>query len=283
MSAENPKGYEKPDLLWSPAQLLERAGDPYLKVVDVRIGEAYAMGHIPNACHFSVYGVNTYDTDPAPLDSFTRMWAFLLGQRGVAFHNTLVVYDDTSGMSAARAFWFLEYLGHNDVHLLDGGFTAWSKAGLPVSRDAALPKPAEFTYTPRRERVATYQDMIDAIDAPDRVIVDTRSQEEWLGVDTRFSIRAARVGTIPSAVHQEWVTHLTPDGAMKPANELRALFEAKGMTADKEILAFCNTGYRSAHAYLALRLLGYPRVRNYVGSWQEWGNREGCPVVVPNG
>ena len=82
-------------------------------------------------------------------------------------------------------------------------------------------------------------------------------------------------------MHLDWVNHLTDDGRLKPADELQALFNARGVTADKEILAFCNTGYRSAHAYLVLRMLGYPRVRNYVGSWQEWGNRESCPVVVP--
>jgi len=109
------------------------------------------------------------------------------------------------------------------------------------------------------------------------VILDTRSEKEWLGTDRR----AARGGTIPSAVHLDWVNHLTVDGKMKPADELQTMFEARGVTADKEVLAFCNTGYRSAHAYLVLRMLGYPRVRNYVGSWQEWGNRESCPVVVP--
>ena len=268
-----------PGLVWDNVELESRLGDPGLKIIDVRPGEDYAMGHISDAVHFNVYGVNTYDTDQAPLKSFARMWAVLVGMRGITMDNTIVVYDDISGMSAARAFWFLENLGHGDVHLLDGGFNGWRDASLPITRDAQAPRASAFDFTAVPERVATYQDILEAIDAPDKVILDTRSEKEWLGSDRR----AARGGTIPSAVHLDWNNHLTADGKLKPVDALRAMFDARGVTADKEVLAFCNTGYRSAHAYLVLRLLGYPRVRNYVGSWQEWGNRDGCPVAVPQG
>ena len=271
------KLFAVPELLWDVAELESRSGERGLKVVDVRVGECYAMGHIPGASHFSVYGVNIYDSDEAPLKSFTHMWAFLLGLRGITAHVTIVVYDDISGMSAARAFWFLEYLGHAHVHLLDGGFDAWRTAGLPMERDAQAPKAGVYEYETVRQRVATYQDMLDAIDVPGKVILDTRSRKEWLGTDRR----AARGGTIPSAVHMDWENHLTADGKLKQADALRTMFEARGVTAEKEVLAFCNTGYRSAHAYLVLRMLGYPRVRNYVGSWQEWGNRDSCPAVTP--
>jgi thiosulfate/3-mercaptopyruvate sulfurtransferase len=278
MNAETEKSFAVPELAWDPATLSARLGSSGVKVIDVRVGEDYAMGHIPGALHFSVYGVNTYDTDAAPLESFTRMWAFLLGLRGITQEDTIVVYDEISGMSAARAFWFLEYLGHTDVHLLDGGFNKWRDSGLPVTRDAQAPKASVFKYEAVRGRVATYQDMLDAIDQSGSVILDTRSEKEWLGTDRR----AARGGTIPGAVHLDWENHLGADGKLKPADELQKMFEARGVTADKEVLAFCNTGYRSAHAYLVLRMLGYPRVRNYVGSWQEWGNRDSCPVVVPD-
>jgi len=277
MAVEAGKSFAAPELAWDVNELKSRLVGSEVKVVDVRVGEDYAMGHIPGALHFSVYGVNTYDTDAAPLESFTRMWAFLLGLRGVTDKDTIVVYDEISGMSAARAFWFLEYLGHRDVHLLDGGFNAWRDSGFSITRDAQAPKASAFKYEAVRERVATYQDMLDAIDGSGKVILDTRSEKEWLGTDRR----AARGGTIPGAVHLDWENHLAANGKLKSADELRDMFEARGITADKEVLAFCNTGYRSAHAYLVLRMLGYPRVRNYVGSWQEWGNRESCPVVVP--
>jgi thiosulfate/3-mercaptopyruvate sulfurtransferase len=277
MNSKNPKGYDHPDLLWSAVQLRERLHDPNLRVIDVRPGERYTMGHIPGARHFDIYGINTYDTDEAPLSSFVKTWAFLFGRRGVTFDNTIVFCGEIAGMTSARGFWFLEFLGHEDTHLLDGGYSAWARAGLPVTRDAEVPKPQAFRHKLCRERLATYRDVLGAIDEADKCILDTRSKEEWLGTDKR----AARGGAIPSAVHQDWTNHLTPDGMMRPAGELRSQFEQIGVTPDKDIIPYCNTGYRSAHAYLALRLLGYPRIRNYVGSWQEWANRSELPVVIP--
>lgn len=119
--------------------------------------------------------------------------------------------------------------------------------------------------------------MLDAIENPNVVILDTRSEGEYLGTD----VRASRGGAVPQAVHQDWQNHLDSAGKMKSADKLRSQFEQIGVTQDKQIIAYCNTGYRSAHAYLALRLLGYPNVRNYLGSWQEWATREELPVEIP--
>ena len=104
-----------------------------------------------------------------------------------------------------------------------------------------------------------------------RVILDTRSDGEYCGT----TVRATRGGAIPGAVHIEWTRNLGPDGAFKPAAELRSMYEEAGVTPDREVITYCQGGYRAAHSYLALRLLGYPRVRNYVGSWKEWGDRDG--------
>lgn len=277
MTSDDSKGYDRPDLLWNPEILYRRLGDPSLQVIDVRPGERFAMGHIPGARHFSIYAVNCDDTDDAPLNAFVRMFAFLLGHCGILSGSTVVICGEICGMTAARGFWFLEYLGHADVHVLDGGYTAWARAGLPIERDAEVPAPAVFEHRPRRDRLATYHDILRAMHVPDCVILDTRSAAEFRGTD----IRAARGGAVPGAVHQDWVQHLTPDGTMRPAAALRSQFEALGITPDKEIIPYCQTGYRSAHAYLALRLLGYPRVRNYLGSWKEWGNRTEFPVEIP--
>ncbi len=267
----------KKELLWTPAELSERLLDTDLRIIDCRPGERYAMGHIPEARHFDIYAINCDDTDEAPLNSFVRMWAFLLGNRGVSFDSTVLFYDDITGSTAARGFWFLEYLGHPDVHVIDGGFSAWARDDFPITRDAEPSAAVPFEYAVERERLATYHDVLEAIDRSDAVILDTRGDGEWLGKEQR----AARLGAIPSAVHLDWRHHLTKDGAMRPEAELRAQFEAIGITPDKEIIPYCQTGYRSAHAYMALRLLGYPRVRNYLGSWKEWGNRESLPIVVP--
>ena len=110
------------------------------------------------------------------------------------------------------------------------------------------------------------------------MILDTRSDGEYCGT----LVRAARGGAVPGAVHIEWTRNLSPDGRFKPAAELRKMYEAAGVTPDREVITYCHGGYRAAHSYLALRLLGYPKVRNYIGSWKEWGDRTDLPIEVPH-
>lgn len=275
MGEENPKGYANPDLIWSPKQLHDRMKDPKLRIVDTRPGEAFAMGHIPGAHHFNTQYLTCDDTDEAPLSSFLRMWAYLLGQRNVSFENTILFYDDCSRSPCTRAFWLLELFGHEDVHVLDGGYAAWERAGLPTTRDSELPEPADFEPFFRPQRMATRHDVLSAINDTDKVILDARSAKERAGTD----LRASRAGSIPNAVHVDWIEHFTPEGTIKPASELRALFEAVGVTPEKEIIPYCQSGGRSSHAYFVLRLLGFPRIRNYMGSWREWGNREEMPIA----
>lgn len=272
------RGYANPDLLWSPETLRARLAEPGLAVIDTRPAELFAQGRLPGARHFDLYFVNTDDTDPAPLAAFTRMWANLLGWRGVRAEDTIVFYGGFTDMCAARGYWFCEYLGHDDVHVLDGGIAAWTEAGLPLETEGDPPAPVKYAADPVMEKVAGYQDILNADGDPDKVIVDTRSRAEFEGSDRR----ARHGGAIPGAVHRDWVDLYDPDtGCMKPADALRDAFAPLGVTPDKEVTLYCNTGYRSAHGYLALRLLGYPRLRNYVGSWQEWGNRDGLPIWTP--
>ena len=273
------KGYANPQLLTTPAELAERlrGGAPPL-VIDLRAPELFAGGHIPGAGHLDLWGVSLVDTDPAPLAAFMWMIDHLLNTRGVDATRPVVVYDEQSGLRAARAFWFLEYFGHPDVRVLDGGFGAWQRAGLPVTRDAEPPPKSAWSGTPQPRALATWRDVKDRLGRADAVIVDTRSDAEYHGT----TVRAKRGGAIPGAVHIEWTRNLTPDGDFKPADDLRDMYEQAGVTPDKEVVTYCQGGYRAAHSYLALRLLGYPRVRNYVGSWKEWGDREELPVEKPS-
>ena len=273
--ADAAKGYPNAHLLVSAHELSRLLADkePPL-VLDLRPPDAYATGHVPGAHHLDLWGVSLIDTDPAPLKAFMWMIEHVLAVHGVEASTPIVVYDDQSGVRAARAFWFLEYFGHPSVRLLDGGFGAWTRAGLPVTREAAPVPTTEWKGSREEETIATWRDVHAALDRKDTVIVDVRSDGEFCGT----LVRANRGGAIPGAVHIEWTRNLTPEGEFKPAGALRAMYEAAGVTPDRQVITYCQGGYRAAHSYLALRLLGYPRVRNYVGSWKEWGDRADLPI-----
>lgn len=272
------KSYANPQLLATPHDL-ETAlkSDRKPLVIDVRPAEDFANGHIPGAVHLDLWGLSLIDTDPGPLDAFMWIVDHLFNLRGVDQSTPIVVYEENSGMRAARAFWFLEYFGHPHVQVLDGGFKAWTRAGLPATKDAVAPPKSTWAGTRQAERLATWRDVRGRLGREGTVIVDTRSDGEYCGTN----VRAKRGGAIPGAVHVEWTRNLGADGAFKPADDLRKMYEAAGVTSDKEIITYCQGGYRAAHAYLALRLLGYPRVRNYTGSWKEWGDREDLPIETP--
>jgi thiosulfate/3-mercaptopyruvate sulfurtransferase len=275
------KDYVNGQLLVTPQELssmLEGAGAKRPLLLDLRPPEAYVAGHIPSAIHVDLWGVSLIDTDPAPLKAFMWMIEHVLATHGVDAATPVVVYDDQSGVRAARAFWFLEYFGHPAPRMLDGGFAAWARAGLTVERDAAPPPKSEWTGRREESRVATWRDIRGALGRSGTVLLDTRTDGEYCGT----TVRAKRGGAVPGAVHIEWTRNLTAQGEFKPAAELRQMYEDAGVTPDREVITYCQGGYRAAHSYLALRLLGYPRVRMYVGSWKEWGDREDLPVEIPS-
>jgi thiosulfate/3-mercaptopyruvate sulfurtransferase len=273
-------------LLITPKELVELLGPDRVQMIDLRPAEDFARGRIPGAIHLDLWAFSLNDTDPAPLKSFLWMIAHVLAARGIDPSRTVVVYDETSGIRAARALWFLEYFGHPDVRMLDGGFTAWTRAGLPVAVGEAGLKTGLSTSSssdwperaePRPDRLATWRDVHDRLGSKDAIILDTRSAEEYHG----DLVRARRGGAVPGAVHVDWTRNLDAEGAFKPLEDLRAMYEKAGVTPDREVVTYCQGGYRAAHSYLALRLLGYPRVRAYLGSWKEWGDREELPIEVP--
>lgn len=272
------KGYANPELLISPRELDRRLGDadpPTL--LDLRPAEVFAQGHLPGAVHLDLFGISLIDTSPAPLDAFLWMIAHLLVTRGVSAARTVVVYDDQSGVRAARAFWFLEFFGHPDPRVLDGGAGAWSRQGLTATTETVSPRKGTWDVGRVDKRLATWSDVTTRLGRDDVVMLDTRSDDEYYG----SQVRAKRGGAIPGAVHIEWTQNLDDDGAFKAAADLQVLYDDRGVTADREVVSYCQGGYRAAHSYLALRLLGYPRVRNYIGSWKEWGDREDLPIEQP--
>ncbi|HEX9445297.1 MAG TPA: sulfurtransferase, partial [Candidatus Binatia bacterium] len=256
------KKYTRPDLLTTPEELKAKLGRPDLRLIDTRQAELYAQGHIPGAIHFDLFGISLIDTSPAPLAAFMAMIAHLFELRGVNLDTEVVFYEENSGMKAARGLWFLEYFGHRRVSVLDGGLQAWKKSGHPVTTDAVPPKGTQFKVQEKRDTLATYEDVLNSLNNERIKLVDTRSDDEYMG----RLVRAARGGAIPGAVPLEWTKNLA-DGAFKSEDELKTMYAGLGVTPDKEAVAYCQGGYRAAHTYLALRLLGFPKVRNYIGSW----------------
>jgi thiosulfate/3-mercaptopyruvate sulfurtransferase len=269
--------YQNPHLLWSVDELKSRLSDPGIVLMDMRPPEAYANGHIPGARSFDIFGISLIDTRPEPLEAFLWMIEHLVQAKGVNQDSTVVVYDDVAGMRSARLFWFLEFFGHEDVHVLNGGFKAWQAAALPTTHEATIPKAGNFKMKRRPELLATATDVLTKLRDPAVVIVDTRSDDEYTG----RVVRSRRGGAIPGAVHLEWTNNLDAGGFLKSADELKNMYAERGITADKEVVPHCQGAYRSAHTYLALRLIGYPDVRNYLGSWGEWGNRVDLPIEHP--
>ena len=276
----------------SPAGLHSELDD--VQIVDTRPAAEFAAGRIPGAIYIDLWALSLNDTDPAPTRAFFWTISHYLTAHGIDPKRPVVVYEANEvGPRAARVFWFLEYFGHPDARVLDGGFRAWQAAGLPVETGAARALdvgtwPDGGSTTRREEILAGWRDVLAlATETPSRVpggqgrragvILDTRSAEEYRGT----LVRAKRGGAVPGAIHVEWKDNLDPDGRFKSPAALKKLYESRGITPDREVIAYCQGGYRAAHGYLALRLLGYPRVRNYVASYGEWGNRDDLPIEIP--
>ena len=278
-------GFPEQRYLIGARELRERLGA--VTLLDLRPSEDFAVGRIEGSRHLDLYGVSLNDSSETPLNAFLAMFRVLFGARGVTVDKPVVVVDHESGERASRAVWLLAVLGHPDVRLLDGGTHGWVAAGGKLARVDSAPPPVDPTKAPptappfkgtiNLEFLATRFDVHGAIGNPEYVILDVRRGSEYRGTEKR----ARRVGAIPGAVHVFWREHLDAKGALRPAEEVRALYAGRGVTPDKNVIALCQGGYRSASTFIALKSLGYPRVRNYVSSWGEWGNREDSTIVIP--
>ena len=268
-------GYAHPEQLVDTAWLAAHAGDPDVRVLDLR-RSGFEAGHIPGALWLDPESIR----DPGHAPSYmlpSVPFAQVMGRLGISNRTRVIAYDDRGGLLAARLWWMLNAYGHASVALLDGGWVQWT-AELRATTTAVAPvPPAVFRATLQPRWLATADEVVAALGRPGTRILDARTVAEMDGSDTRLSSRG---GVIPTAQPLYWEDLLDPvRKTFRPADQLRALVERLGITQADEVIAYCWVGHRSAVDLFALRLIGVERVRNYLGSWEEWSRRKDLPTA----
>ncbi|CAN5580098.1 sulfurtransferase [soil metagenome] len=258
--------------------------DPKVRFIEVDVDtNAYEAGHLPGAVGFN-WTTQLNDQLRRDLVSRDELQA-LLRSAGINDDTRIVLYGDNNNWFAAWAYWQLRYHGFDNVRLLDGGRRKLEAEGLLLTVDDAVHEHGNITLSDEtREEIRAYRDqVVSGIGREGRGLVDVRSPEEYRGelaAPAHLPQEAAqRKGHIPSAVNVPWGTAVAEDGTFKPADELRQIYGAKGITPDSEVVAYCRIGERSSHTWFVLsEILGYPNVRNYDGSWTEYGSLVGVPI-----
>lgn len=273
------KEYANASLLLLGQELTDRLGDEGLRILDARPPERYAASHIPDAVNVPIADITrAIDGVPgmlAPVEEVKRS----PGQLGVTRETQVVIYDDFGGIQATRLFWALDYLGHPRLSVLQGGFDLWQHEGRPTSQEVPPVKTSRYRGELRADRLADRSWVQTRINDTAIALVDARSSEEFRGEVPGREV--TRAGDIPGAVNVDWVRNLTTTEPrqFKLAAELAALSRQARVTPEKEIAVYCRTGAQASHDYFVLRLLGYPRVRVYDGSYVEWAADDTLPVA----
>jgi thiosulfate/3-mercaptopyruvate sulfurtransferase len=278
--AEN--GYAKPVLVTTD-WLADHLNDDDVAVAEVDENpDVYDEGHIAGAVklHWRDDLQDPVERDLVDKPTFER----LMSELGISNDSTLVLYGDKNNWFAAYAYWYLKIYGHEDVRILDGGRQTWADEGREFTAETPQRQQSEYRAAERDESIRTYRDPVkEGIGQQSKALVDVRSPQEYTGdliAPPGYEQEGAqRAGHIPTAASIPWATAVRDDGTFKSPDELRELYESKGVTPEKEVTAYCRIGERSAHTWFVLReLLGYETVKNYDGSWTEWGNLVDVPI-----
>ncbi len=263
--------YANPSLLVEPedlAKTLSSTPDVDFVLVDVRPLEEYDAGHVPGARHLDPNAVVAKQSPvPGALQSFADIEA-LLGNIGISADRRIVFYDDRGGFHAARMLWLMEYMGHRDVAVLNGGWSSWLEVGGTASTDPEPYDTAVFQAALSPRRHASAADVLNHRNASDAVLIDVRPTKMF------------DEGHVPWAVNIPWAKNLGENRHFLPTEELLAHFEDNGVTSENDVIMHCQNGLASAHSYVALRLMGFPRVRVYHRSWAEWGSDPALPKAT---
>ncbi|MFQ3610905.1 MAG: sulfurtransferase [Fimbriimonadales bacterium] len=271
-----------PQVLVSTQWVAEHLNDPTIRLVEVDVDtQAYELGHIPGAVAFNW---QTQLQDPVRRDIISKeSLEQLLSQLGIRNDHTIVLYGDNNNWFAAYAFWVLKVYGHEKVVLMDGGRKKWIAEGREMTTEIPTYPPSDYQAKPADYSLrAFFPQVMENLNNEGVALVDVRSPQEFTGellAPPGLLETAQRGGHIPGARNIPWAQAVREDGTFKSPEELRALYETLGVTPDKSVITYCRIGERSSHTWFVLKyLLGYPNVRNYDGSWTEWGNIVGAPI-----
>ena len=266
-------GYAHPELLVSTDWLAGNLTNAAIRIVDLR-PTGYAAGHVPGAVHLDNAAIRDPKRPPAFVPPPHEFEA-LMRRLGIANGTRVIAYDERGGIYAARLWWILNYYGHANVALLDGGWTKWAKEDRPVTAQITQPPASAFSARATPQWLATAEEVLAARDTAGTKIVDARTTAEIEGRDLRGIKRG---GAIPGSIPVYWEDGLTDARTFKPASDIRLLFESRGIRPEHEVIAYCQVGMRAAVDLFMLKLVGYDKLRNYYGAWEEWGNRTDLPV-----
>jgi thiosulfate/3-mercaptopyruvate sulfurtransferase len=270
------------DVLVDTQWVEDHLDDPSIRIVEVDENPAlYAEAHIPGAIGFDW----RKDLQDQVRRSFLGAEAFgeLFGSRGISNDHTIVLYGDRNNWFAAYTYWYLKYYGHDAVKLVNGPREKWLAENRPVTTDAPRHEPATFTARPGDDAIRAKRDEVLAALGSSTKLVDVRSPQEYSGeliaMPGYEQEGAQRAGHIPGAASVPWAQAVREDGTFKSADELSELYGAKGVTNGDPVIAYCRIGERSAHTWFVLHeLLGKDDVKNYDGSWTEWGSLVDVPI-----
>ena len=275
--------YAHPESIVTTDWVSEHGSDANVRLVEVDVDTAaYDAGHIAGAVGWNWKSElqQTLSRDLVSKDGMEQ----LLGSAGIDNGTTVVLYGDNNNWFAAWAFWQMKYYGHGDVKLMNGGRAKWEAEGKPLTTDAANHGSKSYTAKAANEDIRAYRDQVlSKVNASSISLVDVRAPAEYSGEllapEALPQEGAQRGGHIPSAANVPWGQAVAEDGTFKSADDLQALYGGKGIDGSKETIAYCRIGERSSHTWFVLtQLLGHTNVRNYDGSWTEWGSIVGAPI-----
>jgi thiosulfate/3-mercaptopyruvate sulfurtransferase len=283
-----PENYSHPEYLVETGWVAAHLNDPGVRVVESDEDYLlYETGHIPGAVKVDWF---TTLQHPIRRDFLTKNdFEKLCSSLGISNDTTVVFYGDKSNWFACYAFWLFQYYGHQSTRIMNGGRLKWEQEGRPMTKDVpSYPRTSYQAKDPDPEVRAFREDVFRQIQAK-QPLVDVRSPKEYSGellhMPNYPQEGATRGGHIPGAVNIPWSQAVREsDSTFKPVEELRQLYTARGINQDREVIAYCRIGERSSHTWFVLKyLLGYPKVKNYDGSWTEWGNLVGAPIEKETG